>query len=203
MAGGKGPKAASGAREPGHPSASGGPAPPPPAARPSAAAGPPAKPPAPPPAGEPGAAGPEAQLAELKERLARARADYDNLQKRVARDAETERERHKARVLEDILPLLELAHMAAHQAQLHPGPVSEGVVLLAREFDRLMERQGVARIGAVGEAVDPARHEVVAEEAVAGAPPGTVSRVVLPGYLLGGKVLRFAKVCVAPARPEP
>ncbi|HLF16388.1 MAG TPA: nucleotide exchange factor GrpE [Candidatus Thermoplasmatota archaeon] len=139
-----------------------------------------------------------AEAAELKEKWLRARADYDNLQKRTARDAAAERGRQRARILESFLPLLELAHMAAHQAEAHPGPVSEGVVLLGREFDRFLEREGVVRTGAVGEVADPARHEVVAEEAAGGVPPGAVSRVVAPGYLLGDKVLRFAKVCVAP-----
>ncbi len=138
------------------------------------------------------------QLAAIQDRLARARADYDNLQKRVQRDALVERERNKARVLESFIPILELAHMAAHQATAHPGPLSEGVHLLAREFDRLVEREGLARIGHVGEAPQHDRHEVVAQEAVEGIRPGLVSRVVQPGYLLGERVLRFAKVCVAP-----
>lgn len=149
-------------------------------------------------------AGLQQALADARERLVRARADYDNLQRRVTREAAQERERNKARVLESFLPLLELAHMAAHQAHAHPSPVSEGVILLAREFDRLVEREGLQRVGTVGEAVNPARHEVLAEEpAAADAPGGAVksghvSRVIQPGYLLGDKVLRYAKVCIAP-----
>ncbi|MCA1818851.1 MAG: nucleotide exchange factor GrpE [Halobacteriales archaeon] len=140
-----------------------------------------------------------AELAEWKDKALRARADYDNLVRRTAREAQVERERNKARALEGFLPLAELAQMAAHQAQAHPGPLSEGVVMLAREFDRLLEREGVTRTGAVGEAADPARHEVLATEAVEGVAAGCVSRVIQPGYLLGGKVLRYAKVAVAPA----
>lgn len=140
-----------------------------------------------------------AEAAEWREKALRARADYDNLVRRTAREAELERERNKARVLEGFLPLAELAHMAAHQAQAHPGPLSEGVVMLAREFDRLLAREGVARTGTVGEAADPARHEVVATEPKEGAAPSTVTRVIQPGYLLGQKVLRYAKVAVAPA----
>lgn len=139
------------------------------------------------------------EIGELRDKLARARADYDNLQKRTQRDAMQERDRNKARVLESFLPLLELTHMAAHQAEVHPGPLSEGVTMLAREFDRLVEREGVARTGNVGERVDPARHDVLATEAADGVEPGCVSRVIQPGYLLGEKVLRFAKVCVQPA----
>lgn len=158
----------------------------------------PAAAPAPPEAGDEARRALEAQVAELRDRLVRARADYDNLQKRVARDAAAERERAKARVLEAMLPLHELARMAAHQAALHPGPVSEGVVLLAREFSRLLEREGLQTVDAVGVPFDASVHEAVAQEAVEGVPPGHVARIVQAGYRMDGKVLRFAKVAVAP-----
>lgn len=142
-------------------------------------------------------------LAEMRDRIARARADYDNLQKRVARDSALERDRAKARVLEGLLPVYELALMAAHQAAVHPGPVSEGVVLLAREFRRVLEREGLAPVDEVGAPFDRAVHEAVAQEAVDGVPPGHVSRIVQPGYRLGDKVLRYAKVAVAPDTAPP
>jgi molecular chaperone GrpE len=157
---------------------------------------------APPQDAEPSAAAPaadvEVQLADLREKWLRARADYDNLQRRVARDSQMERERAKARVLEGFLPVFELAQMAAHQAEAHPGPVSEGVVLMAREFERLLQREGLTKIGAPGEPFDASCHEAVGEEATGGVSPGAVSRVVLPGYRLGEKVLRYAKVLVQP-----
>ena len=140
----------------------------------------------------------DAQLAELRGLVARARADYDNLQKRVARDSSAERERAKARVLEGLLPVYELSLMAAHMAEAHPGPVSEGVVLLAREFGRLLEREGLVAVADVGVPFDRSVHEAVAEEVVEGIAPGHVSRIVQAGYRLGDKVLRFAKVAVAP-----
>lgn len=138
-----------------------------------------------------------AELAQWKDKALRARADYDNLSRRVARDAQLERERAKARVLEAFLPIHELAQMAAHQAEAHPGPVSEGVVLMAREFARLLEREGLVALGKTGEPFDPALHEAVAEEASPAVPKGHVARVVLPGYKLADKVLRHAKVTVS------
>ena len=146
----------------------------------------------------------ESELAAAKERAIRARADYDNLQKRVTRDATLERERAQARVLEGLLPLFELCQMAARQAELHPMPkeadgIVEGLRLLAREFQRFLGREGLVATGAVGEAFDRSLHEAVAEEAVEGVAAGAVSRVIQPGYRLGEKVLRFAKVAVQPA----
>ncbi|MCA1819386.1 MAG: nucleotide exchange factor GrpE [Thermoplasmatota archaeon] len=146
---------------------------------------------------------PAPEVEALRDRLARARADYDNLQKRVARESAMERDRAKARVLEGLLPLHELVLMAAHQAQAHPVPreaagLVEGLVLLAREFQRFLEREGLQPTGAVGETFDRAAHEAVAEEPAEGAAAGSVTRVIQPGYKLGDKVLRFAKVAVAP-----
>jgi molecular chaperone GrpE len=79
--------------------------------------------------------------------------------------------------------------------------VSEGVVLLAREFGRVLEREGLVPVHDVGARFDRAVHEAVAHEAVPGVPPGHVSRIVQPGYRLGDKVLRYAKVAVAPDAP--
>ena len=154
-------------------------------------------PPTEPPATEP-ALGLTSELAAWKDRALRARADYDNLVRRTARDSAAERDRAKARVLEGFLPVFELAQMAAHQAEAHPSPISEGIVLMAREFGRLLEREGLVRVGEVGEPFSSAVHDAVAEEpAPPGVPPGNVARVVLPGYKLGERVLRHAKVTVA------
>lgn len=158
--------------------------------------------PAAPPSGDPTAAAPAAdprdhQLELVRAALARARADYDNLRKRVERDAAAERERARARVLDGLLPLFELSRMAAHQAELHPGPLSEGVVLLAREFSRLLEREGLTPVDQTGVPFDAAQHEAVATEAAEGVPQGHVARIIQAGYRLDGKVLRYAKVAVA------
>lgn len=143
-----------------------------------------------------------AELAQWKEKALRARADYDNLSRRVARDAQAERERAKARVLEAFIPLNELAQMAGHQAETHPEHLVEGVRMLAREFARMLEREGLTPIGTVGEAFNAAQHEAVATESVEGVAPGAVSRVVQVGYRLGDKVLRYAKVAVAPRETD-
>ena len=147
-----------------------------------------------------------AEAETLRERLARARADYDNLQKRVSRDAAAERDRAKARVLEGLLPLFELCQMAARQAESHPMPkeaagIKEGLALLAREFHRFLEREGLQATGIVGEPFEGKVHEAISEEAVEGIEPGFIARVIQPGYRLGEKVLRFAKVAVAPKQP--
>jgi molecular chaperone GrpE len=140
----------------------------------------------------------EAELAQWKDRALRARADYDNLVRRVEAEAAVERDRVKARVLEGFLQVYEYGQMAAWEAERNPGPLAEGVKMVVREFDRLLEREGVRPIGEVGDPFDRQRHEAVATEPGDDIPPGCVSRVVAPGYRLGDRVLRYAKVAVAP-----
>ena len=140
-----------------------------------------------------------AEVADPKDRLLRARADYDNLVKRQAREAALERERVKARVVEGFLQVYEFGRMAVMEAEKNPGPLAEGVKMIQREFDRLLEGEGVTVTGTVGEAFDKALHEAVGEEPADGVAPGCIARVVAPGYRLGDRVLRYAKVAVAPA----
>lgn len=140
----------------------------------------------------------EAETADLRDRLARARADYDNLAKRVARDALAERDKVRGRVLEEFLQVYEMAKLAEQEAGKTEGPLAEGIRLVVREFDRLLEAQGAVAIGVVGEPFDPRFHEAVATAAADGVAAGHVTRVIRSGYRLGDKVLRYAMVAVAP-----
>ncbi len=142
------------------------------------------------------------EIRSLKDRLARARADYDNLQKRQARDAALERDRVKARVLEDFLHVFEYGKMAEFEADRNPGPLAQGVKMLVAEFDRMLANQGVKPIGQVGDAFDAKLHEAFDTIAVEGVEAGRISKVIQPGYKLGERVLRYAKVAVAPDEEE-
>lgn len=139
----------------------------------------------------------EDELDHLRDSLVRARADYDNLQKRVARDAALERERVKARFLEDFLRVFEYSQMAATEAEKQPGPLAEGVKMVHKEFQRLLEQEGLVPFGAVGDRFDATLHEAVETVAAKDVKGGHVARVVKPGYRLGERILRYAKVAVA------
>lgn len=151
-------------------------------------------------AGEEAQADARAEIRDLTDRLLRARADYENLKRRVERDAGVERDRVRARVLEDFLQVFEYGRLAAVEADRHPGALAEGVKMVVREFERLLDAQGVQTIGTPGEPFDPQRHDAVGEE---DGEPGTVLRIAAPGYLLGERVLRYAKVIVGRPRQDP
>jgi molecular chaperone GrpE len=79
--------------------------------------------------------------------------------------------------------------------------LAEGVEMTAREMDRLLQKNGVTRIAALGERFDPHRHQAMFEVADASVPAGTVVQVMQEGYQIGDRVLRAALVGIAKGGP--
>jgi molecular chaperone GrpE len=131
----------------------------------------------------------ETSTAALTERLAhaedqwrRTQADLDNLYKRVARDAARQRTEERARVAAEWLPVLDNLDLALEHAASAPEGIVEGVRAVRDQAREVLARLGFPRQGEEGTAFDPARHEAVAAVPAPGTPPGTVLRVVRPGY---------------------
>jgi molecular chaperone GrpE len=72
-----------------------------------------------------------------------------------------------------------------------------GIESTARELDAVFQRNGVTRIDAMGEALDPHKHQAMMEVPTDEAEPGTVVQVMQPGYMLKDRLLRPAMVGVA------
>ena len=80
--------------------------------------------------------------------------------------------------------------------------LADGVALTGRELLQVFEKHGIRRIEPLGERFDPHLHEALFEAADASLPSGTVSTVVSPGYVIGSRPLRAAKVGVARGGPD-
>jgi molecular chaperone GrpE len=139
----------------------------------------------------------EAQVSELEDRWRRALADLDNLRKRLAREVQAARADERARVLAQFLPVIDHLELALEHAQSDPGALIEGVRVVRDQAVGLLDRLGYQRIDEVGVPFDPARHEAVGTVKDPNVRPGTVVKVVRPGY--GGRdgQLRPAGVIVA------
>ena len=84
------------------------------------------------------------------------------------------------------------------RAQAH-GDLTEGapLTLVAQKLRGAFERFGLRQIGEKGEAFDPAFHEAVVQLPSADATANTIADVIEPGYVLGDRLVRPAKVAVA------
>jgi molecular chaperone GrpE len=133
----------------------------------------------------------------------RARADFENYQKRIARDLAIERRFAQAPLAADLLgPIdnLERATAAAQQVG-ETGPLVQGVALVQNQLLDILRRHGITRIEAEGKPFDANVHEAVMQQSSPDVPPFTVLKVLEPGYMIHDRVLRPARVIVSTAPP--
>ncbi|KYH43451.1 nucleotide exchange factor GrpE [Branchiibius sp. NY16-3462-2] len=140
---------------------------------------------------------PDTLLAQERlEDLQRLQAEYVNYKKRVDRDRDTHREAGAIGVLDSILPVLDEIHLARQHGDLEGSPFEK----IADKLDAVLTKHGLVQYGAVGDAFDPTVHEAlmhIQAEVPEGSEGTTVVQVIQPGYKLGDRVLRPARVAVA------
>jgi molecular chaperone GrpE len=144
------------------------------------------------------------QLQDKHDQYLRALADADNARRRAQRDREEYIRYANESLLRDLLPVLDNFDRALAAARATGGApgVVDGVELIQRELLKVLERAGVTRYSALGQAFDPNRHEAIARVVRPADETGTVVAETAPGYLLHGRVLRPAMVSVAAAPDE-
>ncbi|MDT0304808.1 nucleotide exchange factor GrpE [Streptomonospora wellingtoniae] len=132
------------------------------------------------------------QVVELTNDLKRIQAEYANYRKRVERDRVALREQATAQVVGDLLPILDDIGRAREHDELTGGFKSVGEALEA-----LVTKLGLKKYGEQGEEFDPNVHEALTMVPSPDAEVPTVIEVFQPGYLIGERVLRPARVVVA------
>jgi len=133
-------------------------------------------------------------VGEYRDRAARAEAELKNFRTRVERDRVANREAVIVEVIRTLLPAIDdLDRADAH------GDLTEGspLAIVAQKLRAGFDRYGLRRIGEVGEAFDPQVHEAIVQVPTAGVTSNTVADVIEPGYALGERLIRAAKVAVS------
>jgi molecular chaperone GrpE len=143
----------------------------------------------------------------LDEQLKRALADAANMRRRQRQELEDSRHRIVEGIAQELLPVLDGFRLALHtwdgrSDHIDPTTLVDGVRLVQTLLRASLERHGLQEIAAEGRPFDPTRHEAVAVEVRPGTPAGQVLAVLQPGFLLGDRVLRHAKVLVSGARDQ-
>jgi molecular chaperone GrpE len=144
------------------------------------------------PAAEPAADDLRAQLAERTADLQRLQAEYANYRKRVDRDRATVREQAVASALTELLPVLD----AINQAHEH-GELSGGFKSVADSLQAAVGKLGLVSYGQRGDAFDPKIHEALSYSDSPDVTEDTCVDIFQPGYKVGERILRPARVAVA------
>jgi molecular chaperone GrpE len=128
--------------------------------------------------------------------LQRVQAEFANYRRRVDRDRQAVAEQALASVLLGLLPVLD----DIDRARAH-GEVEGGFKLVADGLETTLTKLGLERFGDAGEPFDPTVHEALTHALSADATEPTCAEIYQPGYRVGARILRPARVAVV--EPEP
>jgi molecular chaperone GrpE len=151
----------------------------------------------------------QAALDETKEALARRQADFENYRKRIERERGEAHLRVVADVARKLLPVVDnLARALDAEKTVQSNESREfrhflqGVELISKQLNDLLESLGIQPIASVGERFDPHIHEAVVTEPSDNYEPDTVTEELARGYRIGDRLLRPAMVKVAARRDD-
>ncbi len=141
---------------------------------------------------------PAEELIDWKDQYIRLQAEFDNFRKRTIREKMDLIQSGGSDVLKAILPILDDMQraIAASEKSDDIDALREGERLVVQKFIDTLRQKKVVEIEALDAPFDENLHEAVARFAAGEEKKGKVIDVIERGYMLGDKVLRFAKVVV-------
>jgi len=128
--------------------------------------------------------------------LQRTRADFENYQKRAAREREQENRYSLFPLARDLLPVIDNLQRALESAP-EESPLRQGVALVKTQLLQTLAKYGITPIESTGMPFDPHSHEAVMQQPSDQHPEGTVLQTLEPGYRYHDRVLRPTKVIVS------
>ncbi|WP_209559590.1 nucleotide exchange factor GrpE [Frigoribacterium sp. PvP032] len=131
-------------------------------------------------------------VADMRQDMLRAQAELVNFRRRVERDREANREAVVAEVVRSLLPALDDLARAEKHGDLAEGPM----VIVAQKIRGGLDKFGLVQVGEKGEVFDPTMHDALVQLPSADVTVNTVADVIEPGYKIGDRVIRAAKVAV-------
>ena len=141
----------------------------------------------------------QAKADEYLDQWRRTAADFSNYRKLVAKEKEDLTKTANAVLLARLLPILDDFERAFKTMPDHLNELTwvEGIALIYRKLQAILEQEGVKPIQAEGKEFDPMYHEAITYEEAEGFEDGQIIEEVQKGYMLGDKVLRPSIVRVA------
>jgi molecular chaperone GrpE len=143
----------------------------------------------------------QAKVASLEDAALRAKADFQNFQKRGARERSEAIRFANAELMQSLLGVVDdfERSLVAAESSDNAKAVVDGVRLVYDNFMKALRAYGLETIDALHEPFDPHVHEAVMLQPTEDHEPGTVIEEIARGYRLRDRVLRPSKVIVAQA----
>ncbi|MFI7005951.1 nucleotide exchange factor GrpE [Streptomyces sp. NPDC050145] len=135
-------------------------------------------------------------LGERTADLQRLQAEYQNYRRRVERDRVTVKEVAVANLLSELLPVLDDVGRAREHGELVGGFKS-----VAESLETVVAKMGLQQFGKEGEPFDPTVHEALMHSYAPDVTETTCVAILQPGYRIGERTIRPARVAVAEPQP--
>lgn len=137
------------------------------------------------------------QASEYKDKYLRALAELENYRKRMEKEMEDSRRFAKVDFLVQIIPVLDNLDRAMKEAGGNYDGFFQGIEIICRQLKETLRSMGMTEFSSLGEEFDPARHEAVGMVECDDKPDNSVVEEISKGYVVGGKVVKPARVIVA------
>ena len=143
------------------------------------------------------------ELEEVRQHVLYAQAETQNVRRRLEAEKQTASAYAATGFARDMLSVkdnLDRALAAVPEELRQDEKLSSlltGIEATSRELDGVFQRHGVVRIEAVGQPLDPNRHQAMVEIPAPDAEPGTIVQEMQAGYMIKDRLLRPALVGVA------
>ena len=141
-----------------------------------------------------------AEREQLRDRLARLQAEFDNARKREAKDRQDARDYTVQSTVEPFLSVMDNFHLALN-AKGSAEQLKSGVEMILRQMDEALKGLNVQPVEAIGAQFDPRLHEALGSIETKEFPDHQVLEEIRRGYKLREKLLRPALVRIA-ANPD-
>lgn len=141
----------------------------------------------------------EMKAAEYLDGWQRAKAEFSNYKKRVIRDRDQYNKEAIGKVVKNYLSVVDDLERALKDQPNNDDSTawSNGIELIYRKLVTTLENDGVIPMDVNGKVFDPNLHEAIAQIESAEHESGQIVDVIQTGYIIGERVLRPAKVCIA------
>jgi molecular chaperone GrpE len=138
-----------------------------------------------------------AEAADWRDKYLRKLAEFDNFRRRTRQESESIWQRATESTILGLLPVMDDFERMLESALDPDDFYRKGAEMIRDKMRAFFEANGVSKFDAKGKPFDPALHDAIMLQPVAGFPAGTILQVVTPGYMMGDHVLRHAQVIVS------
>lgn len=147
----------------------------------------------------------ESELEAVRQEVLYAQADTQNVRRRLEQEKTNASAYAATNFARDILSVKDNLErgLAAIPAELRADErlkaLITGIEATGRELESVFQRHGISKVEAIGQKLDPNRHQAMIEVPSADAEPGTIVQEMQAGYMIKDRLLRPALVGVAKA----